>query len=185
MIPSKVPFDDLMYGTCIHAHDGTPTFIGIANDGAVFATLFGGSNINITMLVLRKGIIKNKTSSRGNGSIPAWDQPVFSADRQVFGLYNIANENSFLIVNVTAECTLFCRIGMSDHFTPNLTAFVARSGSYNCSCQRSHRAQEPEPIIRGSTSITKWLPYGIPAIIILGLLLLIVLRGGFGNKLDT
>ena len=46
-----LPFDDLMYGTCIHAHDGTPTFVGIANDGAVFATLFGGSNINITMLV--------------------------------------------------------------------------------------------------------------------------------------
>ena len=65
-----LPSDDLTYGTCIHAHDGTPTFIGIAKDGAVFVAPFGVSNI----IILR--IANNNTLFRGNRSI-SWDQPIF------------------------------------------------------------------------------------------------------------
>ena len=140
-------FDELTYGTCIYAYDGTPIFIGIANDGEIFIARFGINNITATEeLSYKKAFI-------GNGSI-SWHPPiVFSENRQVFGVYNVDTKD-FQVVNVTAECSFVRRIGISDDFAPDLVAFTARNGSYACGCQvlasNTHR----------SSSI-KWSLFGI------------------------
>ena len=143
-------FDELTYGTCIHAYDGTPIFIGIANDGEMFIARFGINNITaMEALSYKKAFI-------GNGSI-SWHPPiVFSDNRQVFGVYNVDNKD-FQVVNVTAECSFVRHIGISDDFAPDLVAFTARNGSYECGCQ------VPVSNTHRSSSI-KWPLFGIPAI---------------------
>ena len=121
-------FDELTYGTCIHAYDGTPIFIGIANDGEIFVAHFGISNVTTIEALSDKNVF------RGNGSI-SWHPPiVFSENRQLFGVYNV-DDKDFQVVNVTAECSFVHRIGISDDFAPDLVAFTARNGSYACGCQ--------------------------------------------------
>ena len=149
-----LPFDVLTYGTCIRAHDGAPTFIGIANDGTVFVTPFGNNNITI----IRKGNNENLLEDS-----VSWDQPIFSENRQIFGVNDISREE-LLVVNVTADCTIVRHIEISNHFSPDLVALVARNGSYNCGCQK-----RAAPIHRS------WLPFGIPAMLIGPLLILVVL----------
>ncbi len=152
-----LPSDDLTYGTCVLAqNDDTPIFIGIASDGAVFIAPFGSSNVTI---------LRNRTAFRGNGSI-SWNQhPVmFSENRQVFGVYDVANKD-FQIVNVTAECSFVHHIGISDNFSQDLVAFLARNSSYKCGCSYQ---QVPISTIHRSSSI-KWLSFVIP-IILFGLL---------------
>ena len=148
--------DGLTYGACIQASDSTPAFIGITNDGAVFVAPFSVSNAAI--ILLRKG---NEKTLRTNRSV-LWDQPIFSENRQVFGVYSVVNKE-LQIVNVTAECTFVRNISVGN-FTPNLVSFIARNGSYTCDCQHHSPA-----------SSAKWLPLSIPAITI-GVL--IVVSGG-------
>ena len=140
-------FDELTYGTCIHAYDGTPIFIGIANDGEMFIARFGINNITTIEELSDKNIFI------GNRSI-SWHPPiVFSNNRQAFGVYNVDNKD-FQIVNVTAECSFIRQIGISDDFAPDLVAFTARNGSYKCGCQ------VPVSNTHRSSSI-KWSLFGI------------------------
>ncbi len=156
-----LPFDDLTYGTCVHVHNDTPIFIGIASDGAVFIARFGNSNITILRVF------------RGNGSI-SWNQhPImFSENRQVFGVYDVANKD-FQIANVTAECSFVRHIGISDDFRPDLVAFIARNSSYTCGCQHAPMLTSN---IHGSSSI-KWPLFGIPVICGAIIILLIGIGG--------
>ena len=159
--PQFIPFDDLTYGACIHAYDGTPIFIAIANDGEIFIAHFVS---NVTTMAA----LSDKQVFRGNGSI-SWRQPiiVFSENRQIFGVYGVDNKD-FQIFNVTAKCSFVRRIGISDDFAPDLVAFTARNGSYKCSCQ------VPVSNTHRSSSI-KWPLFRIPAI---GAPLLILLSFG-------
>ena len=161
-----LPFDDLTYGTCIRAYDGTPIFIGIAKDGhrAILIAHFGISNVTVIEALSDKKVF------RSNGSI-SWNQPVvFSPNRQVFGVYNADNKD-FQIFNITAECNFVRHIGISDNFIPDLVMFIARNGSYTCGCQRALRLEPP------SSSSTKWLSFGIPVIIIAGMLIVLGISG--------
>ena len=135
------PHSDLVYGTCVEGD--TPTFVGIDDSGATFiASMGGGDNSNVTR-------ISEGFDIRSENSSTEWIyRPVFSDDRQIFGVYD-ANTSEFLIVNLTAKCEMhpiILRINVStiDLFPlDSLVAISAGEGSYNCNCQNTYDIIEP------------------------------------------
>ena len=127
---SDLPHSDLVYGTCVEGD--TPTFVGIDDSGATFIVpMGGGDNGNVTIVSQGFDIMHFENSST------EWIyQPVFSDNRQVFGVYD-ANTSEFLIVNLTAECNtqpVILRINLCViEFSPaDLVTISTGEGSYNC-----------------------------------------------------
>ena len=117
-----LPSSDLSYGTCVQGD--SPTFVGSTTDGTVFIAPLDGSNTT--------SISTGVHNCTGDSGICY--QPVFSDDRQVFGVYN-ASSKEFLIVNLTVEYKqqpIILRINTSTYFSPDLATITSGKGSYNC-----------------------------------------------------
>lgn len=124
----ELPYSDFSYGTCVDGQ--SPSFVGLSSDGAVFIAALDENNVT--------KINEGRQNCYGNHSKRCY-RPVFSDDRQVFGVYDVTSKE-FLIVNLTVECKkepVILRYNMSTaEIVPDLVAISLGDGRYNCSCQQ-------------------------------------------------